>query len=193
MSIIIDIVKGLFGLSEPSGPDYGPFNPSDFARYHQASYEITEADEDAAKLQQIYAKYGIKNENAWGRINQAFYEDNKANPDFHVCGITPRIQEQLDEMASSSYAFPSEYLEPVEGVTMEKLAAIVARREAAHSPTEQQTVLAHYGLDEASFGRIDQAWRARMGGSADAMAANILGGFWHTYITVARSAVQKAA
>jgi hypothetical protein len=37
MSIIIDIVKGLFGLSEPSGPDYGPFDRDDYARFSRSS------------------------------------------------------------------------------------------------------------------------------------------------------------
>jgi hypothetical protein len=192
MSILSAIVNALFGGGGSSGPSYGPFDPSDFARFHEASDAISNAEDDPAALRQVYAKYGIKNEDTWGSISQAFYEANKHNPDFHVVAINHRIREQLDNMGEH-YAFPMEYLEPVDGVGMDRLAAIVARREAAGGPAAATQVLAQYGLDEARFQRINATWNARMGGSADAMAAGIIGGFWHTYLAVARSAMQKAA
>jgi hypothetical protein len=192
MSILSAIVNALFGGGGSSGPSYGPFDPSDFARFHQAFDEISSAEDDAAQVRQVYAKYGIKNEGMWGSICQAFHQANAGNPDFHVVAINQRVREQLANMGEH-YAFPMEYLEPVEGVAMDRLAAIVARREAAGSPAAATQVLAQYGLDEPRFQRINAAWTARMGGNADAMAANIVGGFWHTYLAVARSAVKKAA
>lgn len=192
MSILTAIVNALFGGSTPTGPDYGPFDPNDFARFHQASDEVSSADDDQGKLREIYAKYGVRNEDGWGRVCQAFYAANKHNPDFHVVAINNRVQEQLDNMGEH-YAFPMEYLAPVEGVGMDRLAAIVARREAASGPAEVAQMLGSYGLDDAKFRRIEAGWNARMGGSADAMAAGIISGFWHTYLAVARSAMKQAA
>lgn len=187
---IIDSILGLFGTA---APDFARIPPDDIDAYWLADHEIDQAErEGQQQLQAVFAKYGLRNEDHWESVKGAICLRHQGNPDFSFGATRVQMRVQLDEM-KSQYAFPAGYLEPVEGVGLDRFALIKAsvQQAQAFGPSAVAAVLAKFDLDPASYARIDNVWQSRMGGQADAMAASILNGMFHTMLLQSQSYVQS--
>ena len=101
------------------------------------------------------------------------------------------FKQQMAELATpgedgSAYRMPTEYLEPVEGISLDRLAIAKVRSEV-----QGPAALAPMGLDPAKLQRVEATWNARMGGNADPTAAGILGSLYFTYMQQARAALGR--
>ncbi len=185
MSIFIDIIRGMLGLgAAPPKDDFANLNPDDLEAYWTASEEIDRA-ERAGNVHTAYAKYGIKNESHWDEVMGSFVRRHGQTPEFSLAASTASFRMQLADLSQPTeggvaYRMPSEYLEPVDGVSLDKLVIAKVKTEGMQQ-AQRDAALASLGLDVDRFTRADQGWSARMGGNSDPTAAAMLSGLYHTY------------
>lgn len=183
---MIDWLMSLLGMGRS---EFGNLSPDDVDGYYRASHEIDQAERQGpTELAAAFARYGLKNEDHWDEVRGAFARRHQHNPDFMHAAARVGMQMQMQSVAHQ-YQFPQGYLDPIEGVSLEQLAQIQATIETQG----QQAAFAKFGLDGARFERINGGWQARMGGGADAMAAQILSGQYHTYLAQSRAFVARGA
>ncbi len=193
MSILIDIIRSMIGLgTSAEKDDFANINPDDPEAFWRAEHDIDQA-ERAGDITTGYRKYGVKNESHWEQVQASFFRRHGKTPEYSLGASTANFKAQLEELSSDSgggatYRMPQEYLEPVEGVWLDKLAIAKVRAEL-----QGPQALAQMGMDEAKLGRVEAGWGARMGGSADPMAAGMLNGLYHTYLQQARATVSNNA
>jgi hypothetical protein len=191
MSIFIDIIRGMLGMGAAAEKDdFANLDPDDPVGFWRAEAEIDQA-ERAGDITVGYRKFGIRNEEHWDQVKGSFFRRHGTTPEYSLAASTANFQIQLEELGAGgpggvAYRMPPEYLEPVEGVWLDKLAIAKTRHEL-----QGDAGLAQMGMDAAKLGRVEAGWNARMGGGADPTAAGMLGGLYHTYIRQARAALTR--
>ncbi len=181
---MLDWIMSLFGKGRS---EFGNLNPDDVDGYYRASHEIDQAERSGpAEHAAALARYGLQNGEHWEEVQGAFARRHQNNPDFMHAAARIGLEMQMKSV-SEHYQFPQSYLEPIEGVSLEQLAQIQAVIESSGAAA----AYAKFGLDEARYQRISAGWQARMGGNADAMAANILSGQFHTYLAQSRAFIER--
>ena len=192
MSIFIDIIRGILGMGAAAEKDdFANIDPDDPVAYWRADHDIDQA-ERAGDITVGYKKYGIKNADHWDQVKASFYRRHGKTPEYSLAASTANFWANLEELQGGrdggqvSYRMPQEYLEPVEGVWLDKLAIAKTRYEL-----QGDAGLAQMGMDAGKLGRVEAGWNARMGGSADPTAAGMLGGLYHTYIQQARATLSR--
>ena len=184
---MLDTILSIFGIGGEKKPNFAALNPDDVDGYYRASHEIDQAERESPEaLKATYARYGLKNEDHWDEVRGAFAMRHKNNPDFAFGAARVGLEVQIKDMAAKSYAFPMNVLDPVDGVTLDRLAYIVASAEATGP-----SAYAQFGLDPARFERIQSEWSSRMSASADPFSANILSSQYHVYLLQARGVVSR--
>lgn len=191
MSIVIDMIRGILGLG-PAAPkdEYANLKPGDLEAYWAALNEIDQAERDG-DITVGYRKFGIKNAEHWEAVQATFVRHHGESPEFSLAASTASFKQQMASTMSSDgygYKMPAEYLEPVEGISLDKLALAKVRMEM-----QGPAALSALGMDAAKLGRVEAGWNARMGGNADPTAAAILGGLYHTFLTQVRAVLSRAA
>lgn len=187
MSILIDVIRGLFGAKpDTDKDDFANLDPSDPADVWRANHDIDRA-ERAGDVTVAYRKHGIKNEDHWEQVQASFNRRHGETPEYALAAATVSFNAQVERLSQPdqgpvTYRMPSEYLEPVEGFGLDTLAIAKARAEY-----QGPEALAQMGMDTATLGRVEAGWAARMGGSADPTAAGMLKGLYHTYTVQARA------
>ncbi len=189
MSILIDVIRSIFGLGPAAEKDdFATLNPDDPEAFWRADHDIDQA-ERAGDITVGYRKHGVKNEAHWEQVRASFFRRHGKTPEYSLAASTANFKAQLEELANpgpqgGGYRMPQEYLEPVEGVGLDRLAIAKARLEL-----QGPAALTPMGMDPVKLGRVEAGWSARMGGTADPTAAGILGGLYHTYLQQARATV----
>ncbi len=191
MGIIIDIIRGMLGLG-PAAPkdEYANLAPNDLEAYWQAHNDIDQA-ERAGDITAGFRKHGLKDEAHWERVQATFVRHHGEKPEFSLAASTANFKQQMADLATpgadgSAYRMPSEYLEPVEGISLDRLAIAKVRSEV-----QGPAALASMGLDPTKLQRIEATWNARMGGSADPTAAGILNSLYFTYVQQVRAVLAR--
>jgi|GEM_PF-1546218 len=193
MGILIDVIRGIFGLGPAAEKDdFANLSPDDIEGYWRADYDIDQA-ERAGDITVGYRKYGIKNEAHWEQVKGSFFRRHGETPEFALGASTANFKAQMEELSSpsaegSGYRMPTEYLEPVEGISLDRLAIAKVRAEM-----QGPAALTQMGMDAGKLQRVEAGWGARMGGNADPLAANILGGLYHTYQQQVRAVLSRGA
>lgn len=194
MEILISIIRGMLGLGPAKPKDhYAGLPPGDLEAYWTAHGAIDEA-ERAGNKQAAFTQFGIKNDDHWEKVQATFVRHHGATPEFSLAASTASFKQQMretmDPSGVSGYRFPAEYMEPVDGITLDKLVLARVKTEAV-PPAQRASVLSSMGMSEQSFASANAGWSARMGGNADPMAANILGGLQHTYEAQVRAVLSR--
>jgi hypothetical protein len=188
MGTIIDIIRSILGLGPKD--EYGGLTPGDLEAYWCASNDIDQAERDG-DISVGLRKHGMKSEDHWERVQSTFARLHGDSPEFSLAAATANFKQQMAELATpdadgSAYRMPSEYLEPVEGISLDRLALAKVRTEV-----QGPAALTPMGLDASKLQRIESAWTARMGGSADPTAASILSSLYSAYVQQIRAALTR--
>lgn len=185
MGFLGEMFNALIGRSNGPKVDFAGLNPDDIEGYHRVDEEIDQAEREGgdAARSAVWARYGIKNEDHWETVKYSFYQKHGQSSEFVLAKVRAQINEQLASFRQH-YPFPDELLAPIEGVGLDRYALVEAHLGRAVSPAARQQILTSYGLDEARYERIRSGWSSRMA-TPDPMISTTLGGFAHTYRSVA--------
>jgi len=193
MSIWMDMIRGILGLKAGAPKDdFAGLDGNDPESYWRASHDIDQA-ERAGDISKGYAKHGVRNEAHWDQVQASFHRRHGETPEYSLAASTANFKAQLEELAAPDdgrppYHLEPTYLQPVEGMSLDRLAIAKVRHEIGGDAGLSQA-----GIDAAGLARIEAGWSARMGGSADPIAAAMLGGLYHTYLAQARAVLSRAA
>ncbi len=148
-------------IDENTPDHFGSWDPNNFEEYHRRSQEITDAeDKGDAQLKAVLAKYGCADYDEFERIQTTFLKHYAQDPRFFQAQLnlqTNQMQQQLQD------AISPELLEPINGVSLEKYATLMAKMtQLGGDAAAGHKLLAENGLDQATFNAADQGWQARM-------------------------------
>lgn len=194
MSLLIDMIRGILGLGAGAPKDdFAGLDPTDLEAYWQVHNELDKVERAGGDMKAVYSRFGLRNESHWEMVQATFVRKYGDTPEFSLAVSTANFKDQLKDLSNPNddgfgYRMPEEYLTPVEGVTLDKLALAKVRHEM-----QGDAGLASMGLDAGKFGRIEAGWGARMGGNADPTASGMLNSLYFTYLQQVRAVLNRPA
>ena len=184
--MLMDIIRGILGLG-PAAPkdDFANISPDDIEGFWRADHDIDQA-ERAGNIEAGYAKYGVKNADHWDNVRASFHRRHGHTPEYSLAASTANFKAGLEDLKTAgddgraNYQLPAGYLDPVEGISLDKFAVASVRTEGC-SPADRDAVLSQMGYSPAQYETARGVWSQRISGGGDPIAGAMLSGLWHTY------------
>lgn len=168
MDLIATVLSWLGG--KPS-VDFGKVNPDSVDDYWRLDHDMDQAERKGpAQVSAALAKWGLRDVKHVERVKSEIFARLGNTPDFAMGAARVSYAVQMENMASA-YQMPTAYTTPPHGMTLERYATLKARLQLGKPLS---ALLAEYQLDAGMWDAVQATWSERMGGQADAMAANML-------------------
>jgi Family of unknown function (DUF6620) len=153
----------------------------DLGGYYVGEFRIEQAWEDVAKRRELFAEYGIRNEQhfyqvkatveryiqspgalqKYGGVGEIMHVKMKATQDYMMGGMQQKLAGELKGE-----------VEPVEGITLDQWAGAQVK---IVSGGKLEDVLRGLGIDQAKWDRVSAEWNARMSRDTTATIATAYG------------------